>query len=67
MAQLATPVGFIGYLIWDGIGKSKVIREKEVETREWQNKAFNTMRDSQKELYEATQAFERIVATIRGI
>lgn len=66
IASLATPVGFIAYLIYLVSQQSKIIDKKDDLAQFWQNKAFDVSRESQKEIFEVTQAQERILRIVKG-
>ena len=64
--QLGTAGIFIAYLIWQNSKLNDVIKSVEDERKEWQGKAFDITRETQKELFEATQLFERMLEKVRS-
>ena len=52
-------------LIWHIIKQTEVIKNIDLERKEWQEKAFDISRETQKEMFETTQIFERIVDELR--
>jgi len=66
LEQLGTAGLFIAYLIWQNRLMARVIDKKETECMHWQNKAFDVSRDSQKEMFESAQIFEKTLAALKN-
>ena len=64
--QLGTAGIFIAYLIWQLSRKEKQLEDKDQERKEWQERAFNVTRETQKELFESTKVFEKAINALRG-
>ena len=56
----------IALLIWHITKQTEVIKSIDLERKEWQEKAFDISRETQKEMFETTQIFERIVEELRN-
>jgi len=66
LEQLGTSGLFIAFLIWQLSKKDDQLKSSEDERKEAQDKLFSTTRETQKEMFEATQIFERMHERLRA-
>ena len=59
LEQLGTSGIIIAILLW-------LYRDERTDRKKWQDRAFTTSETAQKELFEATQVFERVINAQRG-